>query len=87
LAYKYKPKYDRFKEPTKLLQEFFYARASSSEDIKRRFGIYPVEEGRVFFMKDGIYRYSNEDIITILKIFQKVINALCGCKGFHRLPM
>ena len=83
---KKKSVYDPFKTKSLKLQEFFYARNSSTDAIESKFSILPSKEGRKFYMKNGVYTYPEWAISKMLKAFQDTTNSLCGTKALARLP-
>jgi hypothetical protein len=68
-----------------MLQDFLFARRSSSEDLHSKFGVYPFlpnSKTKIppLILKDGVFYYTSLDIEAMLKVFQEAANPFCGKK-------
>ena len=62
------------------LQEYLAARASSTAQVKRKFGISPSDNGYIFYMRDGTFLYNEEQIKEMLSEFEGAVNQFSGTR-------
>jgi len=63
------------------------ARGESSSSLYSRFGVIPVSNGKRLMLRNGIFKYSEESIDKLLKIFQKAYDGISGIRLKTRKPI